>query len=69
MKCTSCRHEWSTPLDAARCCSPDWLRVMRHIDNAADLAPDGRHYRRDLPFVYGWIGNENQQRMGAKGRL
>ncbi len=62
MKCRSENHEWTDPLCAERCCSGEYRREMRHRDDAGDLLPEGRTYRRDLPFVYGWVRTEGGAR-------
>ncbi len=55
MRCRSGNHEWIDELDATRCCSPEFRREMRAVEDADDLLPEGRTYRADLPFVYGWV--------------
>lgn len=55
MKCCSGRHEWLDEVGVARCCSGRWKRALRHLDAAGDLDEEGRTYRQDMPFVYGWI--------------
>lgn len=66
MKCRTNNHEWTCELDADRCCNPEWKRAMRHISATEDLDKEGRMYRHDLPFVYGWIKipeNQNVSRV------
>jgi len=55
VKCRTGLHEWGSPLDAERCCSRRWERVMRPADDCDDLDREGRNYRSDMPFVYGWV--------------
>ena len=54
--CRTGKHGWTDPINAERCCSGEWIRVMRHIHNTADLDTDGRVYLYGDPqTVYGWI--------------
>jgi hypothetical protein len=59
MKCQSGAHEWIDPICAARCCDPGWKRVLRHTSDYSDLDAAGRQFRRDLPFVYGWVKSDS----------
>ena len=53
--CRTGKHGWTDPINAERCCSGEWERVSRHVDDIADLDEDGRVYQYHTPFVRGWI--------------
>jgi len=61
MKCKSGKHEWDNEVCAKRCCAKGWKRALRYISDSEDLDKDGRTYRTDLPFVYGWIQEKDYE--------
>ena len=53
--CRTGKHGWTDPVNAERCCSGEWERVSRHVDDIADLDTEGRVYQFNTPLVRGWI--------------
>ena len=53
--CRTGKHGWTDPVNAERCCSGEWERVSRHIDDIADLDTEGRVYQFNTPLVRCWI--------------
>ena len=57
--CRTGKHGWTDPVNAERCCSGEWERVLRPVNDAEDLDKEGRVYQHSTPFVYGWIKPPN----------
>ena len=53
--CHTGKHGWTDPANAERCCSGEWVRVQRPVNDCEDLDKAGRVYLHGLPFVHGWI--------------
>jgi len=53
-RCRSGRHVWTDPLDAERCCSPEWRRMVVFSHQSDRLDPLGR-VRDDVGLIHGWV--------------
>jgi hypothetical protein len=68
MKCKSGQHEWESPVNAARCCNPDWKRVSVPESEAKALDVNGRIYEEDSMQVSGWIATFRDGPRGPSAR-
>lgn len=55
MKCRSGQHDWVSPINATRCCSPLWERVRVPESEAKTLDINGRIFEEDTLMVSGWV--------------
>lgn len=61
MKCQSGQHNWISPVNAVRCCNPQWKRVTVSEEEAKTLDINGRIFNKDTLTLSGWVEIKNRR--------